>query len=135
MPNTASSGRPHLTSLLERVEKATGPDRELDAAIRIALFPPAGRPAWLPYTASLDACRALQEQALPGWDWSARHSVSSDGDVRYGNAVVWVPCNPRDDESPRYWASHEHAPELAWLAAILRALIAQPKEKEGACGT
>jgi hypothetical protein len=55
-----------LKALLERVERASGPDRELDAAIRDALYEPAKRGAWRPYTGSLDASLALVEEMLPG---------------------------------------------------------------------
>lgn len=82
-----------LSELIDRVEKATGPDRDLDAEIDVALFggetvwkqanytmesyPASRRPSKQhvggfanehvpPYTASLDAVVALVEKELPG---------------------------------------------------------------------
>lgn len=146
-----------LTALIERVEKVPGPDRRLDAEIMCAFHgyamheesDPAngifafwdGEPwkstchnctIWPEVTASLDEALALVEETLPGWDWSLRHSVSADGDVRYGNAVLWVPSDPRDDEAPRHWANHS-SPVLALLLAMLLALQADrsPSPTEG----
>jgi len=120
MPNTASTS--DLEALLARVEKATGPDRELDVAIRLALFPPAGRPAWLPYTASLDACQALQEQLLPKWSWSVMHRHGESGPYAVARTARVV-----GDDVQGFDAVHDKAP-LAWLAAILSALIARSQE-------
>lgn len=88
-----------LSSLIERLEKASGPDREIDAlifvavdardpALRVARSTPLGwyveagddedRPLLQPeYTKSLDAALALCERVLPaGWcgnvDWGVR---------------------------------------------------------------
>jgi hypothetical protein len=72
-----------------------------------------------PYTSSLDAAIALVEKMLPGWDWYVRHATSADGDARYGNAQIWRPCDPRDDEAPRHWANHNE-PVRALLIALLR---------------
>jgi hypothetical protein len=138
-----------LPKLLERVENATGPNlaTEVSLAILLDQTPDGFRfveetqcwqryvavrddvEIWMPpaYTASLDAALALVEEKLPGWDWSLRHSVSADSVIRYANAVVWVPSDPRDDEAPRYWANHNHSPLLALLAALLRALIAESR--------
>lgn len=95
-----------MRDLIERLEKATGPDRELDEAIWLAAIPgatrknlmeefPAEKPLWeyydpeqrayfraglIPaYTASTDAAVALVERCLPGWMWRvASCSVSDD---------------------------------------------------------
>lgn len=90
---------PDLPSLAHRVSEATGPDRELDRALLVALALPAefvgstilshfdsgdgslgcntadGWQHWSiapipPYTASIDAAVALFERLLPGWWWS-----------------------------------------------------------------
>lgn len=92
-----------LRELLERCEKASGPDRELDGSIATAIggfslekrgkdrkewfYPDDGRVRRefygvfpLPrYTASLDASIALVERVLPGWWWKVGTcSVSDD---------------------------------------------------------
>lgn len=69
-----------LREIIERLEKLTGPDREVDAAIlkHLGFHSWAGRmsyrdgPMWLDFasseiTASLDAAVALVEKMLPGW--------------------------------------------------------------------
>ena len=142
-----------LHSLLTRVEAATAPDRQIDCLLDCLRtgrefiewtadtgivgyrfkHPTLGWElgCWrVGYTASLDAALALVEEMLPGWDWSVRHSVSADGDVRYANAVVWLPSDPRDDEAPRHWANHDHSPALALLSALLRALIAKQEVED-----
>jgi hypothetical protein len=63
---------PALTSLLRRIEAATGADRALDAAIEQALAPPhaEGRSEAPPdYTASIDRCLDLVHALLPHWHW------------------------------------------------------------------
>ena len=76
-----------LNELAERCEKATGPDRELDAAIAKALGLPHGRETgwsnsengdyWVvdecakPFTASLDAAMMLVPE---GWEWSLENT-------------------------------------------------------------
>lgn len=92
-----------LSALLERVRQATGPDRELDRDIEVALPLDSGiahshRPSAAPgkvtcrynsgstgtykaprYTASVDVDLALVERVLPGWAWKVGScSVSDD---------------------------------------------------------
>jgi hypothetical protein len=122
-----------LGDLLERVEKATGPDRELDFALALAFTPggyrwpderggaimwPDGRgsfgvaePDCL--TASLDAAMALVERVLPGWDWIIGHTN--------GGLTVHAQLGPNE------MAFGDTAP-LALLAALLKALIAANAE-------
>ena len=88
-----------LTALLERVEAATGPDREIDTEIARAFgwTPPGINPAlwegketpswWatpgfgMPaYTSSLDAAIALVERVLPGWSWHAMNKDQEEND-------------------------------------------------------
>lgn len=60
--------KPEIEALLERVKAATGPDRELDEAIRF-YFDPVGSVYYSEssaYTASIDAALALVERMLPG---------------------------------------------------------------------
>jgi hypothetical protein len=61
-----------LASLLERVREATGPDRDIDQAIREAIDGKMMERQLLwretfPYSASIDASLALVERLLPGW--------------------------------------------------------------------
>lgn len=132
-----------LTELLARIEAATGPDREIDLDLALIHKPHLPREYWLDdelerlefgshrrYTNSVDACIALIAEALPGWSWQIRVCTSGDGEVRYTNARVWSHFNPRDDESPTYWANaSDETPVLALLAAILKALIAQETDQ------
>ena len=66
------SERSTLEALLARVSAGTGPDRELDRAIAMALTPKARRGMYVRrhYTTSLDAARTL---VPPGW-----HSLIGD---------------------------------------------------------
>ena len=122
-------------TLLERVEAASGPDRELDAVLWLAFTPGATRrtlhvPHWqrpydidetrdekgrliiVPsYTSSLDAALALVERVLPGWLWMV---ASADPPNRLPARVeLWT-----GDEEVRASAA---TPALALLAALLKA--------------
>lgn len=64
------------TELAERLEKATGPDRELDYRILMGVHKTDGRGyLWDPhgadhrFTSSIDATVALIHEQLPGWWW------------------------------------------------------------------
>lgn len=123
-----------LTALRDRVIAATGPDRELDAALyTIVYFPEysaddAGAQAAIRvnleyrpppcYTASVDAALALCERMLPGW---ARGFDA-------GSKTIIAFVDPHDFEDrfsgARYTATGAAEP-LAILAAILNALIAK----------
>lgn len=152
-----------LHALLARVEKATGPDREIERSIADLVELPAtpgyrqfesgwffnvrhgfdDEPDWrVPdyclinsyprYTASIDAAVSLVEKMLPSWSWQTRVSTSSDGEVRYTNARVWQAHDPRDDESPIYWAtSSDKTPAIALIAALLKSLIAKASSHGG----
>lgn len=86
-----------IAGLLERVEKATGADRELDCTLHNAMFGTEyirsvgsvsgfftsssdnGCPYVDRYTSSIDDALALVERMLPGWMWRvASCSVSDD---------------------------------------------------------
>ena len=69
-----------LTSLRERVEKATGPDREIDVEIFFELdWTGQGDARTAPeYTSSIDAVVALIERELPGWAWKEGTCCVSD---------------------------------------------------------
>lgn len=123
-----------LEALLERVEKATGPDRELDAMafqgfdphfpegamqMHAGFIDPANfatgpytsvkAPA---YTASIDAALALVERVLPEHDWILQHT----------NGGLTIACQLGPNKDRLGWGE---TPALAILAALLTALIAQ----------
>lgn len=113
-----------LDDLIERVEKATGPDRELGKDILRFIgwvrendgtwVSPKGQ-AWFDYnpgfpnpTASLDAAKTL----IPaGWEWAL---YSEDGRK----------CAEMGDPSLNITSEHETSEELALTAATLKAIKA-----------
>lgn len=128
-----------LKTLAERVEGLTGPCRETDAEIAIAVgrnvrdelfyqgdwydrFADAGAYETLHrYTASLDAVLALIGEKLPGASWSCGfvHPDQSDTDDPPGAwGRVCTDHYGHEDEHIRSGAT----PALALLAAALRAL-------------
>lgn len=87
-----------MLTLIERLEQATGPDRELDARIHLAVTPDLSdaitdrfTPGWIvggnranpieapAYTASLDATVALVERCLPDAEVIAISRTASGG--------------------------------------------------------
>jgi hypothetical protein len=122
-----------LKALLERVEKTTGPDRELDIDMALALnlapaeykFLPEQRSwqfyvfarddvvFWTPpeWTSSLDSALALVEEKLPGFRWvrniSGGISITTDGPWYHG-----VPNRLANDA-------------LTMVAALLRAIMSK----------
>lgn len=59
-----------LDSIIERLEKATGPNYELEREIQEALEPDRKIHVPRPYTASVDAAIALAGKVLPGWNFT-----------------------------------------------------------------
>lgn len=136
-----------LDELLARVEKAEGPDRELDRDLARAFGwtetdtgndwrdvnwnrpdgfrLPIGTLAEPPFfTASLDAALALCERVLPGWSWMLRGASASGGQ---DFAKLWRPYQtPPGNDFDAFGKS----PPLALLAAMLKALIAQAASPE-----
>lgn len=116
-----------IAELLERVEGATGPDRELDAALcatlrfggdeRCVRYPKTWTRVgqirdWVPvYSASLDAALALVERVLPGWTWEGGRDPAK---------ASWAYLYAKID-GPTFSASAPTA-ALALLAALLRSL-------------
>lgn len=127
-----------LIALSERIQAATGPDRELDAAI-FGVFGPIDekhlqswckthRPArsrqsyieaWsLEYTGSLDEAIALLNSVLPGWWWKAGTCCVSDdaciapdyNDPKHGERLAEE--FPLPDE--RYLDRDEPPQSLTW---------------------
>jgi hypothetical protein len=127
-----------LKELLERVEKATGPDRDIDFDLaelldEFAFVPTFGmagnwykRPVQYglttdvpAYTASIDAAVALVGKVLPGWSWVVgRNDTDSEHMCIMGDS----PQNEFESEGS--------SPPLAILAAMLRALIAINAHKD-----
>lgn len=135
-----------LKALLERVKKAEGADRELDADIWWILdhshaerafnngatglprpLPPTlpipgglgrlGVRAMAPIlTASIDAALALVERKLPEWSWYLRGTP--DG-LSFGK--LWSPFSEPSGD----FSGQAMTPPLALLAALLTALIEQ----------
>jgi hypothetical protein len=121
-----------LLALAEKCEAAEGPDRDLDRAIMTALGGRRlGNECWeMPDGAlidleisplgSLDACRQLHERVLTGWPWSLTQSPLHDGRLFW--AGTFDGGRGQNTEIIRGAAQ---TPELAWTAAILRALAAR----------
>lgn len=117
-------------SLIARVEAGTGPDRELNRDICVALgFVPSGFPHVLTaprLTASLDACLALQEHVLPGTCglliFSQRGAAATVHTAALGENGTWFPQVATD--APNDLAR-------AWISAILRAVSAQKEQADG----
>ncbi|WMT85615.1 hypothetical protein NO932_11815 [Pelagibacterium sp. 26DY04] len=116
-----------LEALLERVEKATGPDRELDHLIHDQTVESIGSRMYNTkenggsfiaaditaplYTASIDASKALVNRKFPNWQLNI-HDYGMMAEASIGS---WI-SEPRS-EAPT-------AP-LAIIKALLKALIAQ----------
>lgn len=120
-----------LPTLLDRVRKADGPDRELDAALALAI---GGWKMWkskhgywelanLPeLTACIDAALALVEQVLPGCAFTIQRDW---GDLNR--------CSISTDDitpTPPYVEDGQTLP-LAILAALLSAIIARQETDNG----
>ena len=123
-----------IQELLERVGNADGPDRELDAALFVALVV---NPRQVPaYSASVDAALALVEEKLPGWKWAIAKESDGFGGMEY-EAELFGPQYSSREQNPATFAVHLGltAP-LAPIAALLKALIAQaPTARPAARGT
>lgn len=122
-----------LTELREKVERASGPDRELDLSIYALLDPAEPSLALhklnrLPaITASIDAALALVEQKLPGWVWqlSKIDGVPSRAPLPDCEASVWIPSVRTQKLRVERANGQGATPPLAILSALLRALESQ----------
>jgi hypothetical protein len=119
-----------LQSLLNRVEKAEGADREIDLDLAFLFDKPqyAFNAGPVPreeltfsnsYTASLDAALALAERAKPGWQWAL--GTLPEDPTRYGASIL-----PRADVDP--FVGEAATPALALLAALIRSLITDAEQ-------
>lgn len=130
--------RAKLEALLNRVVKATGPDRELDHLVHDQAVEPIGSRMYNTkenggsfiaadvvapsYTASIDAALALVERVLPGWFWRVGHST-----LYAGWATVYREHPNNTTGDGEHFAEAKSAP-LAILAALLKALVARDEQ-------
>lgn len=140
-----------LAALLERVEKAEGPDREIDAELWalaegiiwyriegdavIAQHPKhfGGHEYFhgllehtiLRYTASIDAAVSLVEKVLPGWSWL----LSSNGSAHMISPDFEAAEEEWLENKGSTYADYGKTPALALCAALLRAVLADEGTK------
>jgi hypothetical protein len=135
---TTPSSKATLSTLLPKLQSATGPDRELDAEIAVALrLHPAGAfrmyglgdggmfgvgayKQWFapPLTASVDAVLSLVGERLPGRFWAVS-SPDSLRDVGHYQAEIAEGSMAFD-----CFTATAPTPALALLSALLSALAA-----------
>jgi len=123
-----------LEVLLERLEKAEGPDREIDFDLHIlecesscwadveVQVERAKRNGVVPYTASLDASIALVERIEPKWEYI----LNWRGWASRGRAFASVNEASAIDRSIAY---HDTSVIIALLTAMVKALIAEEKNR------
>jgi len=107
-----------LAGLIERVEKATGPDGAIDDLLYWTLkqHPAKGPFARIPaYTASIDAAVALVERLLPGIFWVIGQGKTNSVEKLFGCQLLF------GTEEIIGSGESDHAP-LAILLALLKAL-------------
>ena len=102
--------------IIERLEKVTGPDSDLDLYIANLLDPPVARHSLLhqPVTASLDASVALVKRMLPSALCIVKHGFTP-------SAMIWF-LEQDKDEWPEYRGATY---SIALLIALFRAMEAQ----------
>ncbi len=111
-----------VEGLIERLEKATGPDRELDHALDAVSPAYTGRLAY--YTRSIDAALALTERLLPGSWWLMAKGRVRAGEPLYALQLFSEGHNPFTS-LPIAEAEHETLC-CAILLATLRAKRSSP---------
>lgn len=127
-----------LAALRVRLERATGPDREIEADLALldgwtecpgdTWIGPFGEICVPNYTSSVDAALGLIERAAPEWTWQS-------ASPRRGLAFEGVLCrffSNRHDKGPHVVvAEYAPTPALALLRALLAALtIERPDERQ-----
>lgn len=108
-----------LEALIARVEKCTGPDREIDQQVWQMFDTP--NPIWHDrYTASLDAVVALVEWEFPehSCPWTVRQAL--------GGRQYYADIEGGEDF---YCEAYASTPALALLLAFLRAKAASPPRR------
>lgn len=144
------SEREKLQVLLERVKAASGPDREMDAAVWLALEPGVTRKQWsyihtasgqecrmdetrdatgrlivVPsFTASIDAALALVEKVQPATMWAV-------GNMEMGPFCRLVAPTRGGGYVGGYYEANANTEPLAILAALLTALAASKENTDG----
>ena len=119
-PGTPNPHRgPHMNndmiSLAERCEAAAGGDRELDRAIRDAVFQPCMNNG-AEYTASIDAAMTLVPD---GWDWAV--GTGRKQHMTENGKRPWAWCAPGQNFAMPQDLPLAATPALALCAASLRA--------------
>jgi hypothetical protein len=111
------------TSIIERLERATGADRELDIAVARCFEVPANvHRDWTPrYSESIDAAVALVGKLLPDALWKTGHY----GDEKPGLFLACVmPFGPGIFEGA------SSSPAIAILLSLFRSLSAKEPRSE-----
>lgn len=100
------------SEILEKLEAATGPDREIDWMVFEAAHPGAADTEYAPpYTASLDATAELIKSELLGWEWEAKGPNRPLANVWYSGVFLHTAIEKKGATPP-----------LALLTAAIRAL-------------
>lgn len=118
----------NLSEIIEALEKAEGPSRDIDADIAIATGKVASRDYWSidylkagivsEYTASVDAALALAERLIPGvWYHIAKGKTRVDEPL-YGAAMML-------GDEPIGQGEHETSQAIAIVLATLKAIQAK----------
>jgi hypothetical protein len=124
-----------LLELAERVEKATGPDRELDAAIGSMLYqmkvdrevPGIEGCCHEPVTSSLDAAMTLVPE---GWFFTAGRRDKNRCRAHVNNGEShFIGVAARPNPAKQWFECLGDTPALALCAAALRALAHQTAEE------
>lgn len=144
-----------LQSLIERVEKATGPDREIDAALHVALLTPEQYPDDLRYFRLPHVSMDHMDMCAPGTYWLKQRSGASlhtspaytssldaalslvsralpgwgievlMSDRQMWSAQVWRWFSETNDERGQWLPCYSRTPALAIILALLRAKAAE----------
>ncbi len=121
--------------IARRAEEATGPDRELDHAVMVAV---SGRPPpgviwstdreYTPfYTGSVDAIMTLIAEKLPGWRIAELKDGIRSENGEYCHLSLWCPVNPYLGYKYRVNAT---TAALALVAAFARARAYQDQDSD-----
>jgi hypothetical protein len=102
-----------MQDLIERLEKATGPDRELDSDIASLVYPN-GEGA-MRYTSSIDAARSIDKGALCVF----ASDIGADG-----QAIVKLVTDTATSPIIEHTGIHSRL-EIAWCIAAVKGRAAQ----------